>query len=167
MEIVNSIVSGDIDSINYDSLDTESKYIYRTIDKIINYTIPRKEGKIVYDKDKYATYCKLIRNAMHSRTINLNMSAYEIYDKVPYPELDRGTRLTIINKLTAKEKSGVVKSPHICKMDRDYVNEIVSLSQNIIGKVSNMHMLIQYMEEHNLTQIDVLRILMDKQEEQK
>lgn len=166
MDIVNSFISGNIDGINYELLDNENKHIYKTMDKMVNYTIPRMEGRIVYDKEKYATYCKMIRDAMHARTINLNMSLYEIFDKVPYPELDRGTRISIINKLTAKEKSGIVKSPHICKMDRDYVNEIVSLSQNIINKISNMNMLIQYMEEHSLTQIDVIKILMKHYDEQ-
>lgn len=152
----------DITSIDPSTLSQKEFSIYLTMSKLIEYTIPKKEGKIEYNKEAYGEYCKMFREALKNNTINLEMKTFEIYQKLPYDKLDKWTKINIIKKLSNNEKAPIVKSAYISKIDNDYVNEIIDISQNVMLRVSKLMPLIQLMDSKGLSQEDVMRMIVEK-----
>lgn len=152
----------DITSIDPSNLSHDEFNIYLTMSKLIEYKIPKQEGKIVYDKEAYAEYCKMFKEALKNNTINLEMKTFDVYEKLPYDRLDKWTKINIIKKLLGNEKAPVVKSAYISKIDNDYVNEIIDISQNVMLRVSKLMPLIQLMDSKGLTQDDVMKMIVEK-----
>lgn len=151
----------DITKIEPSTLSHEEFSIYLTISKLIEYTIPKREGKIQYNKEAYGEYCKLFKEALKNNTINLEMKTFEVYMKLPYDKLDKWTKISIIKKLLGNEKAPVVKSAYISKIDNDYVNEIIDISQHVMLRISKLMPLIQLMDSKGLTQEDVMKMIVD------
>ena len=57
-----------LDNIDYEKLSEDEKTIYLSIDKLFKYKIPKKNGKIVYNKENYAEYCKMFRNGIKDKS---------------------------------------------------------------------------------------------------
>ena len=104
----------------------------------------------------------MFREALKNNTINLEMKTFEIYQKLPYDKLDKWTKINIIKKLSNNEKAPIVKSAYISKIDNDYVNEIIDISQNVMLRVSKLMPLIQLMDSKGLSQEDVMRMIVEK-----
>ena len=152
----------DIHSIEPSTLSHDEFNIYLTMSKLIEYKIPKKEGKIEYNKEAYAEYCKMFKEALKNNTINLEMKTFEVYQKLPYDRLDKWTKINIIKKLLRNEKAPVVKSAYISKIDNDYVNEIIDISQHVMLRVSKLMPLIQLMDSKGLSQEDVMKMIVEK-----
>ena len=161
MDFVKNLVDN-FDSINPNDLESSQFYIYNAIDKYINYTIPVKEGKILYNKENYCTYCNLFKFALKNNIINLDMKNSEIYDKIPYDKLDKWTKYNIIRKLKNIEITPLYKTPHVSKIDNQYINEIIELSQNVINDVSKLYPIIQLMKRYNITTNDIIDMINEK-----
>lgn len=151
----------DFDTINPRELHGKEFYMYLSIDKYLNYTIPKKEGKIEYNKDYYKEYCNLFRDGIKNGIILPDMKIMEIYDKIPYDNLDKWSKISIIKKLKNKEQEPIPKSQVITKFDKEYIDDIISCSHSIMSKISQLSSLIETMKQYNLTQEDVIKLIID------
>ena len=148
------------DNIDIHSLTSSQLNLYNSIDKYVNYTVPMKEGKIVYNKEHYCNYCKLFKKSLKDNIIDINMNINQIYNKLQYDQLDKWTKLNIIKKLKQIELVPVYKTPFVSKIDKQYVDEIINLSQNVINDISNLYPIINIMKKYKLKSDDIINIIL-------
>ena len=87
------------------------------------------------------------------------MKKKEIYNKLPNDSLDKWTKINIIKKLKSNEKNPKYKTPHVSKMDNQYIDEIISLSQNIIHELSKLYPVLEIMKKKQMTVDDLLELI--------
>ena len=158
MDFVKHLVDN-FNSIDINELDHNQLALYNHIDKYVNYTIPIKEGKITYNKENYAEYCNLFKNSIKNGTINPDLNINEIYNKIPYDKLDKWSKLNIIKKLRRIELTPNYKTPHVSKMDRQYIDSIITTSHQVIHEISKIYPLIELMKKNKLTVDKAVNIL--------
>lgn len=158
MEFVRYVVDN-LDNIDPDTLESSKLFVYNSIDKYVNYIVPRDEGKIVYNKENYGNYCKQFRAAIKSGLINPDMRNLEIYNKLPNDSLDRWTKLNIIKKLKRAELTPTYKSPLVSHMDNQYIDEIINLSHDVIHELSKIYPIFEAMKKKGLNVNDVLNMI--------
>ena len=150
------------ETIDPSTLEGKDFFMWLSIDKYLNYTIPKSKGEIVYNKEFYGEYCRMFKDAIKSGTILPNMKTMEIYEKLPYPNLDKWTKIKIIRKLKDNETDPIVASPILKKMDKEYIDEIIENSHSIMSSLSKISPLLELMKMKNLKQEDVIQLILEK-----
>lgn len=166
MDFVKYVVDN-FENVNPDELHGYQLFIYNSIDKYVNYMVPIQEGKIQYNKENYSAYCKLFKESLKNDIINVNMRNSEIYDKLHYDNLDKWTKYSIIKKLKKIEKAPIYKTPHVSKIDNEYINEIISLSQNVIRDISKLYPILTLMNKYEISNDELFDMINQKINEKK
>ena len=164
------------ESVDISMLSEEQRAIYFSFLNLTEYKLPLITGKIVYNKEDYAKYCKLIESEIKSGNIKLTEEPRDIIKRYPFDPLPYKWKIGIIKKLTNTHKTTVRKSWFISRMDNDYINGILRSCRAIISKgsalakiqskfneidmnLNDVNTLTKFMKDNNISFDDLLQIL--------
>ena len=164
------------ESVDVSMLTEEQRAIYFSFLNLTEYKLPLITGKIVYNKEDYAKYCRLIESEIKSGNIKLTEEPRDIVKRYPFDPLPYKWKIGIIKKLTNTHKTTVRKSWFISRMDNDYINGILRSCRAIISKgsalakiqskfneidmnLNDVNTLTKFMKDNNISFDNLLQIL--------